>query len=544
MNGRRSLRWRLPLSATLLTAMIVIALSACNGSGGPVNNGTASPLKGTASPVNETASPVNETSFPVNETFAAALTAKGIPTDLARFFAAVKMEATNPDPNTFIYSLIYPNGATREIEMKFTPNQQHTPTPEESANVPPGGSPIYAFAYASTFGPDWEGRLDLHYFVPNDGIPTELFSSLKQSSARWYVATRAVVSDVSASGVSDADAPASGVGVAWGEIAKTGADVGIGSLIDHYKDKGVNVGKLGVIYALGSAASALAGAMDLSKQNGKWLSELDALEKCAANPTNQVAKSDPNYSKDAVGRIQSARSELKEVNAVRFLNQMTETGSGSTPATAVLSIALKQGFIWSEKTLGDYSENTIMREARLAVVACEDPDSLKGNVDVLSEWTSTWKSGQVDHGIVHVVSNVSWVWKPMFQQYHSQGTFTYSSIETSNLNGITCTVNRSTTGSLTDMGVLTTIDDPAVQNMFGFGYSASGSVEATVAASYSCEGTSANIGETIDWLPYVTGFPGPGGSIEGERTEPIYISGDVADGTRKVTYQFSVPPKE
>lgn len=72
----------------------------------------------------------------------------------------------------------------------------------------------------------------------------------------------------------------------------------------------------------------------------------------------------------AAARVQAARSELKEVSSVRFLNIMTETGSGLTPATAVAGVGLKQGFLWSEQTMNNYSENTIMREIRLGVVSC------------------------------------------------------------------------------------------------------------------------------------------------------------------------------
>lgn len=491
--------------------MLAFALVACNDTAGPAKQGN---------------------DFPVNDSIATDLVAKGVPADVARFFAAAKLEVANGDPNTFVYNLFYPNGATRQVTLTFTPNQEHTPTPEETAKDSAGGASIYAFTYANTLGPEWTGRLDMGYFIPNAGIPAVLLAGLKKTSAPGKAAA----------GQSASDGPVSGSGVAWGEVAKTGADVTIGSVLDYYKGQGLSVGNLGAIYALASAASNVAGAMDLSKQSGKWLSELDALEKCAANPTNQVAKSDPNYSQNTVAKVRSARSELKDVTAVRFLNQMTETGAGITPVTAVASVALKQGFVWSERTLGDYSENTIMREARLAVVACGDPQPLTGNVDVLWECTDTWKSGQIDHETVHTVSDVGWVWDPTLRQYRSVGTYTYASVKTSALNGKTCTFKKSTTGSLTDQGALMIYDDSAAQKLFGFAYSASGQVETTVASSDDCGGTAANIPETIDWLPNVTGYPGTGGSLEGVRTSPSCI-GDGFTGSQTVTYQFSVPPK-
>ncbi len=139
-----SMRW-LPKDGVIPLALVAVSLIiavACGGSA----KATPTPKEGTK--------------LPVNETFAADLTAKGVPTDLASFFAAAKI------------------GATREITMKFTPNQQYTPTPEETAKATPGGSPIYAITYSNTLGPDRKGRLDMSYFVPNDGIPADLLASL------------------------------------------------------------------------------------------------------------------------------------------------------------------------------------------------------------------------------------------------------------------------------------------------------------------------------------------------------------------------------
>jgi len=234
----------------------------------------------------------------------------------------------------------------------------------------------------------------------------------------YYVAKAGLPKGASLLQIAASTVETDGAGISWGEIGKKGADVSIGSLIDYAKDKGVKVGNLGSAYALASALSDVTGALELSKQTNAWMTELDALEKCAANPTNQVARSDPNYSAATVAKIQAARSELKQVSAVRFLNNMTETGTGITPVTAVLSVGLKQGFQWSEQTLNNYSENTIMREARLAVVPCNDSGMLDGNIDVLWECTNPWGS-QVDHTVVHTVTKMKWVFDPVSRQYVS-----------------------------------------------------------------------------------------------------------------------------
>jgi hypothetical protein len=501
--------------------------------------------------------------FPVDQAFAAALTTKGIPADVARFLAAGKMEVSNPAPNTFVYHLFYPNGATREITMKFTPNQNHKLTAEEIAGNSRNSAPVYAFKYDNTLGPDWKGRLDMEYFVPNDGVPAQLLTSLEKS-ARLSFPENIFTSLRNILGLGSVEAAAAGdsvpgVSVAWSETAKTGADVAIGSIIDAAKGKGViGAGKIAGIYGLASAASAAAGAMDLSKQNSTWLSELDALEKCAANPTNQVAKSDPNYSKNAVDKVQSARSELQGVNAVRFLNQATETSAGINPATAVSSVALKQGFVWSEQTLGDYSENTIMREVRLGVVPCGDPKPQdkpgEGNVKVEQEWTVTGPDGVIERGNVLIVSKVSLVWNPAVQMYESIGTFTYDKTVTRG----SSTTNKSATGSAN--GIVKVIDDPTMRKVLGYGYVAGGTSKAMtteIFTSVDIQGkmtTSTNTYSLgIDWLPDVRGFPETGGIIEGVRTKPIGSDGGEpigpnstglsSTGLEKITYNLGVPAK-
>jgi hypothetical protein len=458
--------------------------------------------------------------FPVNKTFASELIGKGIPADIAQFFAAARMETKSPNDTTCIYLQTFPNGATREMTLRVSPKRQYTPTPDEIANTSSGSIPIYGFKYASSVQADNTTQIDMNYYVAKSGLP--------KGDELLKIAAGTVATD--------------GAGISWEEIGKKGADVGIGSVIDYYKDKGVNVGNLGSAYALASALSDVTGALDLSKQTNAWMTELDALEKCAANPTNQVARSDPNYSAAAVAKIQAARSELKQVSAVRFLNNMTETGTGITPVTAVLSVGLRQGFLWSEQTLNNYSENTIMRESRLTVVPCNDSGVLDGNIDVL--WECLDQAGSQSttvHEVVHTVTKVKWVFDPASRQYVSQGSYTFEDILTFSLGGDTCTTKRTSTGDIGTTGRLLIITEPALQNLLGFSYSAQGEIATQVATSHSCSGIPHMEPYTIIWLPPISGFPGTGGSYEGEMTKPSCI-GITSTGTVKVKWAFSVPP--
>jgi hypothetical protein len=383
--------------------------------------------------------------FPVNEKFAAELIAQGIPEDVARFFAAAKMESSSPDNTTCIYLQTFPNGATREMILRVSPNRQYTPTPDEIANTTPGSSPIYAIEYASSVLADNTVRMDLNYFVPTESLPKVLAKKVQTSpltadGARRLTAVQ-VAADTSATG---------GAGIYYGEIGKTGADVGIGSVIDYFAAQGITgAGTLGSVYAAASALSNLAEALDLSQQIKTWLKELDALEECARNPTNELAKKDPNYSAAAVAAVQEARINIKAHGAVRYINKMTETGAGITPVTAVLSIGLKQAFVWNEQTMKDLSEEE-MRMARLAVVPCNPcevqpegcPDPpIPPPITAPGKWVGTiaykGNSSCADNYGASTTSDTSWEAKIIFTLdkakstpevmiYHPTGTITFN----------------------------------------------------------------------------------------------------------------------
>src|SRR3990170_1140162 len=101
----------------LLLALILVISGCGKEKSAQSNTTTAAPSATTTAKPTAGATPTPASTvsaeFPVNEAFAAELAAEGIPADLARYFAAAKIESTNPAPNTFVYYLFYPNGATR-----------------------------------------------------------------------------------------------------------------------------------------------------------------------------------------------------------------------------------------------------------------------------------------------------------------------------------------------------------------------------------------------------------------------------------------------
>jgi hypothetical protein len=161
--------------------------------------------------------------FPVNNTFAMELMAKGIPADVAQFFAAAKMDISKPNDSTCIYLQTFPNRATREITLRVNPNKQYTPTAAEIANTIPGSSPVYNFKYESTVQADGTPRIKMSYFVPKSGLTK-----------------RNVVSQDAGNNVAN-----EGIGITITEYGKAGSDLAIGSLIDYARESGVNTGPLG-----------------------------------------------------------------------------------------------------------------------------------------------------------------------------------------------------------------------------------------------------------------------------------------------------------
>jgi len=477
---------------SVLTILVAVALGACT-------EGKASAKEGISSAVPDT--------IPAKE-------AKGIPTDVALFFATVKVDSKCPNDTTCVYTQTFPTGATREITLIVSPHAQRS-----AGRATPGRAPISGFKYSANFAAD-PARLDLNYYVDRAGLPPS-----RTSSSVGLVRLASMATPVQSS---------DGAGIYWGEVGKKGADATIGGIIDAAKDRGVKVGPLGSIYSLASSLSDVSEALDLSRQHTKWLRELDALEKCAANPTNRLAITDPNYQTRTVAKIRAARGELTEVTGVRFLNKMTEKGADLTPVTAVMAVGLKDGFVWSEQTLGDYSENTIMREARLAVVKCGDPGNAAGNLDLVSEC----QAGPNDHETTHITADVSWEWQ-MGVKYVPHGTYKYSSIR--EVGNAGCTITKTADGSLEGTGYLFVFSNPEQVKQQGYGYEARfvnwpAQVTIVAAAVSSC-GISTTLQQDIDWIPVMHGYLGTGGSIQGVMPGPSCKAGQPST----LKWSFSVP---
>lgn len=354
--------------AALAVAML---MQACGGGGGA---DTQAPPPGTVpSPAPAPAPP--PTVFTVDEAFAASLQARGLDAEASRFFAAAQWQTPAAVAGVQHYLQTFSNGATRDISIRFGAAQSYAPTAAELAAVQAGRSgpaaqAVYAVVFAQVALADSAQteatQTDLQYFVPFDAMPPELKAQLQARPAATggKAALARRVGPLAAGDATD------GVTVYIQEIAKKGADAGIGKLLEYATDHGLPAGALGNLFAMASALSDISSAVDLAQQNKAWQRDLAGLRGCAANPTNPLAKTDPQYAARTQAKIDALSGEMKVVSAVRFLNMLTETASGVSPG---LAIALKAGFTWSERALQQYSTDTIMKEAGDAVVACSYP---------------------------------------------------------------------------------------------------------------------------------------------------------------------------
>ena len=463
-------------------------------------------------------------------TVAAQADPKGAPAAITQFFDATKIDSKCPNDTTCVYMETFLTGATREVTLTVSPGKRNP-----AGRVTPGSFPISDFKFNSRHDADSTVRINMSYYVANAGLPNGAARAqapwLKSNEPQGFPIVRlASLGKNEPLGLMQmlrAAADAGGAGINWGEIGKRGKDA-----------FGPAMGPLSTIYGLASAVSDVSAALDLGKQNRRWLGELDALEKCAASPTNRVANSDPNYSSRTVAMLQAARSELKEVNAVRFLNQMTKKAASLTPVTSFLAVGLKPGFAWSDQTLGDYSENTIMREARLAVVKCADPGNANGNLTLESECT-TGRNGN-DHTVSKVTADVSWEWQ-MGVKYIPHGTYNYKSVRTV---GPSCTITSTANGPLEDTGWLF-IFDQARSKELGYGYEVRfvnwpAKVTISVSGSSNC-GIATTLPMDLDWIPVMHGYLGTGGAIEGEMPGPACLPGQPS--TLKWSFTAAAPKR-
>ncbi len=311
------------LAGVFLLVVSIGVLTSCGGGGG------------------STANPV-----PVSDQITAALVSKGMPEDVARFFAGATLQSSCTDTmctNTYTY----PNGATRIVTVTATANQQYTPTAAELTTAASDTNPVYNWSISAAGMSDATTTVTVGYFVPASSMTTLTSPAAKTTRPRSRKLTAAGTN--------------TGAVVNWSEVGQKGADVAIGSLLGE--------GTISSAYELASLLSDGGSAGLILAQKNAWLAELDELKKCAANPS-QLSQTDPNYSTNTVARLDAIRSEILMNTTMRILNQVDETSEGFMgTAGKIIGVPAKAFHAYSDETLKDLSEQ-LMNEARSSVASC------------------------------------------------------------------------------------------------------------------------------------------------------------------------------
>ncbi len=311
--------------------------------------------------------------FPVNVPYATALIGKGMPEAFARFFAAAKSTINCPGNTTCTYSIAYPNGATRNVTLTATQNQQYTPTADELARMASVSNPVYDGKFSATGMEDntKDTQINISFFVPATGIPTSPLSVAPALPMTKKKADRAQILAVNGY---------DGMRINMAEIGTKGVDVGAGTVLEiaQYMSEwhGANslgslAGKLGNVHQLSGILKDSAEAMKMYQETKALLDELAALEECAKNPTNSLTQTDPNYSANTVANLQAARARINEYGIARILNQVDATAEGFAfkGGASLLTIPMTQGHVYIEETMKALSEQE-MKWARDSVVSC------------------------------------------------------------------------------------------------------------------------------------------------------------------------------
>lgn len=276
--------------------------------------------------------------------------------------ATLKVEPAGTSAQRLLQT--YPNGSTREVVVSFVPGQSIVPTEVEVARAQAVGVQVYRTKFARSIDPDTV-RATYEFFVPYQTMSPEQRAVMDPSAP----VLKSRVGPVRKSEVPGVEV--SGATLVVVETIKSGADAAIGSFLDAAAELGLPGG--GVVnsaYKIASLLNTIGQAAQLGQEVSGGLDTLWALEYCAANPTNFLAGSDPDYSGRTTEKVRSATGEFKEVNSFRYLNQMLAVTAG-VPGIQALPVLLAGGIAWADQTLKDFLGNTVMREAKEGVIPCD-----------------------------------------------------------------------------------------------------------------------------------------------------------------------------
>ena len=282
-------------------------------------------------------------------TLVAELVAEGFSEDEALFIALTDVEVKDVRDDHVRITDTFPTGNEAVVDIRIV--QKDT------------GGPDVLTVKTTPAGQDFKFSLKYSAAIPVDAQP---------SFALGDGATGSVASLVSL-GV-----PAQGAGPSNLQVIVTGlVKKFVGSKASDfvkYLDKKFETGtKVGAVAQTLKSGASVVDALKLKSDFDALMAELDALEKCAKNPTNPLTKKEyknnPSERDRVLKEIEGVRAELRGNTAAMFIGTVNKEGAGLIKSAKWLGYVIGPGTAWALQNFRDVAQDR-MNEIRKGVVPC------------------------------------------------------------------------------------------------------------------------------------------------------------------------------
>jgi hypothetical protein len=292
-----------------------------------------------------------------------ALLADGLEAGEAEFLALTSMVSEVIDDHTYRVVATFPTGDEAELIVTLQPDQVGDPEAIEFSH--------------ELVGDDFRFRLG--YLVPWDVIPADLHDDIRAGG------TALIVDAVLAMAPTTVAADSNGVGVIVTGLVKQlygQASSETARIIDERFQGRLDVSTtLRMLRALEGVGNALASSADYQD----IVRELDAIEKCARNPTNPITqrayRDDPALLERVLDQISATRAEVKANAAALYLSHLIKTGSSLIRNVPALGFIVGPGTAWSKQALNQVTRKLI-DDLRKNVPACGQDYQIDKTVNV------------------------------------------------------------------------------------------------------------------------------------------------------------------
>lgn len=319
--------------AALLAA--TLALAACSGSGeeaatgtspgtGPARSATPEPLPLLEGPIRSSSTPGE-----VAPDFEARVLATGLDEATASFLAQTRSTVDVFDGHTYVVRHAFPNGATGESTYHlFAPTTMSPSDPPRFVGDAEGD----AFAYTMSYAIDTaQMPADIVAQIEN-GLPTAAPVGSVATSTESTSSGSIMQLGLARSGarvVNADDGGAHTLGVVVDGVISQGQESSIDAFVEASAKRGFE--KTSDSWDAYKSGKKVWEAVEANEIIATAHAQLDALEKCAKNPTagvtQQEYKKNPAAQQKALQAIAQARLEIRASTAVLFTSLIADVGS-------------------------------------------------------------------------------------------------------------------------------------------------------------------------------------------------------------------------